>query len=156
MDWENFGCPTRMGRDWTLSKIQVAIDRSPHQSALEPEAIAHFELEVQDKVEKGQARVVLWDNIISNHSRQLKVLPVVAIPHKSRAYRSILDLSFALCLKDGGMIKSVKHTMEKWAPCREINQLGHSLKRILHMFMEANNDAKVLVAKWDIQAAQLP
>jgi hypothetical protein len=82
-DWENFGCLARMGCNWTLSKIQAAINRGPHQSALEPEAIAHFEVEVRDKVEKGQACVVLWDDIKSNHPRQLKVLPVAAIPHKS-------------------------------------------------------------------------
>jgi hypothetical protein len=76
-----------MGCNWTLSKIQAAIDCGPHQSALKPEAIAHFEVEVQDKVEKGQAHMVLCDNIKLNHPRQLKVLPVVVIPHKSQAYR---------------------------------------------------------------------
>jgi hypothetical protein len=85
-----------------------------------------FEVEVRDKVAKGQACVVLWDDIKSNHPRQLKVLPVAAIPHKSRAYRSILELSFALCLKDGGMIESVNDTTEKWAPRGAIDQLGHS------------------------------
>ncbi len=78
-DWENFGCPTWTGRDWNLSKIQAASDRGPHQSALEPEAIPHFEVEVRDKVAKGQARVVLWDSIKGNHPHQLKVLPVAAI-----------------------------------------------------------------------------
>jgi hypothetical protein len=58
-DWEKFGCPTKTGRDWTLNEIQAAIDRGPHKSALEPEAIAHFAEEVADKVKKGQARVVL-------------------------------------------------------------------------------------------------
>jgi hypothetical protein len=150
-DWENFGCPTRTGRDWTLSKIQAAIDRGPHQSTLEPEAIAHFEVEVRDKVEKGQAHVVLWDDIKSNHPRQLKVLPVAGIPHKSRAYRSILDLSFALRLEDRGMIESVNDTTEECAPRRAIDQLGHSLKQIFHAFVEADNNAKVLTEKWDIQ-----
>jgi hypothetical protein len=45
----------------------------------------------------------------------------------------------------------VNDTTEKWAPCRTIDQLGHSLKQIIHVFMEADNDAKVLMAKWDIQ-----
>jgi hypothetical protein len=36
-------------------------------------------VEVQDKVEKGQARVVLWEDIKSNHPCQLKVLPVAAV-----------------------------------------------------------------------------
>jgi hypothetical protein len=151
MDWENFGCPTRTGRDWTLSIIQAAIDRGPHQSALKPEAITHFEVEVQDKVKKGQAHVVLWDDIKSNHPCQLKVLPVAAIAHKTQADRSILDLLFALSLKDGGMIKLVNDTMEMWSPRGVIDQLGHSLKRIIHTFAEADNDAKVLMAKWDIQ-----
>ncbi len=108
-------------------------------------------MEVQDKVEKGQARMVLWDNIKSNHQRKLKVLLVAAIPHKSQAYRLILDLLFALRLKDRGMIKSVNNTMEKWAPRGAIDQLGHSLKWIIHVFAEANNNTKVLMAKWDIQ-----
>ncbi len=95
-DWEQFGCPTRTGRDWTLNKIQAAINRGPHKSALEPNAIAHFAEEVADKVAKGQAQVFLWDDVKTDHPRHLKVSPVAAIPHKSRAYRSILDLSFSL------------------------------------------------------------
>ena len=150
-DWEKFGCPTKTGRDWTLNEIQAAIDCGPHKSALEPEAIAHFAEEVADKVKKGQARVVLWDDIKHNHPRRLKVSPVAAIPHKSRAYRSILDLSFALRLEDGGCVQSVNDTTEKWAPRGAIDQLGHSLKRIIHAFAETKDDAVILMAKWDIQ-----
>ena len=150
-DWEKFGCPTQTGRNWTVEEIQAAIDRGPHKSALEPDAIAHFAEEVADKVAKGQARVVLWDDIKLNHPPQLKVSPVAAIPHKSRAYRSILDLSFALRLEDGGVVESVNDTTEKLAPRGAIDQLGHSLKRIIHAFTEANDDAVILMAKWDIQ-----
>jgi len=150
-DWEKIGCPTQTGRDWSLTEIQAAIDRGPHKSALEPDAIAHFAEEVADKVAKGQARVVLWDDIKDNHPRQLKVSPVAAIPHKSRAYRSILDLSFALRLEDGGIIESVNDTTDKLAPRGAIDQLGHSLKRIIHAFTEAENNMVILMAKWDIQ-----
>jgi hypothetical protein len=108
-------------------------------------------VEVRDKVAKGQACRVLWNDIKSNNPRQLKVLPVTLIPHKSWAYRSILDLLFALHLEDGGMIESLNDTTEKWAPRGAIDQLGHSLKQTIHAFAEANNDAKVLMAKWDIQ-----
>jgi hypothetical protein len=82
-DWENFKCPTRTGQDWTLIKIQVANDHGPHQSTLKPEAIAHFEVEVQDKVAKEPAHMVLWEDVKSNHPCQLKVSPVAVIPHKS-------------------------------------------------------------------------
>jgi hypothetical protein len=61
-DWAQFGCPTNMGRDWTLAEIQSAINQGPHKSALEPDALAHFAAGVWDKVKKGQARVVRWDN----------------------------------------------------------------------------------------------
>jgi hypothetical protein len=91
-EWETMGCPTCTGCDWTLAEIQAAIDRGPHRSALEPDALCHFTDKVQVKVAKGQARVVLWVDIKGNHPQQLKVSPVAAIPHKSRAYRLILDL----------------------------------------------------------------
>ena len=84
-DWEQFGCPTATGKDWTINEIRAAIDRGPHKSALEPDAIKHFAEEVADKVAKGQARVVLWDDIKHDHPRQLKISPVAAISHKSRA-----------------------------------------------------------------------
>jgi hypothetical protein len=112
-EWEQFGCPTRTGRDWMLKEIQAAIDCGPHQSALEPAAIDHFAEEVQDKVKKGQARMVLWDKIKGKHPCQLKVSLVVAIPHKSQAYCSILDLSFLLRLTDGMAIPSVNETTTK-------------------------------------------
>jgi hypothetical protein len=76
---------------------------------------------------------------------------VVVIPHKSQAYRSILDILFALGLEDGGVTELIKDTTERWAPRGVIDQLGHSLKWIIHAFAEADDDAKVLMAKWDIQ-----
>ena len=101
-DWENFGCPTKTGQEGTIGEIHAAINRGPHKSAIEPDAIANFvEKEVDDKVVKGQVRAVLWDDIKDNHPEQLQVSSVAAIPHKSRAYRSILDLSFVLRLEDG-------------------------------------------------------
>ena len=111
-DWEKFGCPTQTRHDLTLEEIQGAINRGPHKSVLEPDAIAHFTEEVADKVAKGQACVVLWDDIKDNHPLQLKVSPVAAIQHKLRAYRSILDLSFALWLEEGSVVESVNDTME--------------------------------------------
>lgn len=71
-DWEQFGCPTATGKDWTTAQMQAAIDRGPHKSALEPDALKHFAAEVADKVAKGQACVVLWDEIKHNHPKQLK------------------------------------------------------------------------------------
>ena len=131
--------------------MQAAIDRGPHQSAMEPNALEHFQLEVTEKVTNGQARVILWDDIKMNPPPQLKISPVATIPHKSRAYRSILDLSFSLRLEDGTNIPSVNATSTRLAPEGLIDQIGHSLKRVIHAFAKAGVDDKVFMAKWDIQ-----
>jgi hypothetical protein len=66
----------------------------PHQSALTPKAIAHFAKEADDKVQTNQACIVAWENIKDNPPRELKISPIVVILHKSKAFCSILDLSF--------------------------------------------------------------
>jgi hypothetical protein len=48
------------------------------------------------------------------------------------------------------MIESVNNITAEWAPRGAIDQLGHSLKRVIHTFAEVGDDAKILMAKWDI------
>ena len=81
----------------------------------------------------------------------MKVSPIAAIPHKSKEFRSILDLSFRLQLKNGGFLESVNDTTVKSAPKGALDQLGHALSRIIHAFAEAKEDAKIFMAKWDIK-----
>ncbi len=77
--------------------------------------------------------------------------PIAAIPHKSKDFRSILDLSFRLRLKNGGILNSVNDTTIKSAPEGALDQLGHALSRIIHAFAEAEDNAKIFMAKWDIK-----
>ena len=105
---------------------------------------------MKQKVKEGQARVVLWDDIKDDLHPEMKVSPIAAIPHKSRAYRAILDLSFVLGLTDGGRIAAVNETTTKTAPKGACDQLGNSLKRLIHAFATTEKDAKVFMAKWDI------
>ncbi len=79
--------------------MQAAVNRGPHWSALTDDAIAHFRNEVDEKVKSGQAKLVAWDSIKDDPPAELKISPIVAIPHKSKQFRSILDLSFNLRLK---------------------------------------------------------
>jgi hypothetical protein len=67
-------------------------------------------------VAKGQAILIPWDEIKNNPPPELKISPVAAIPHKSKAFRTILDLSYRIRLKNGGVINSVNDTTEKVAP----------------------------------------
>jgi hypothetical protein len=81
----------------------------------------------------------------------MKVLPIAAIPHKSKAFRSILDLSFSLRLRDGTKLPAVNDSTTKTAPSGAINQLGHLLQWVLHAFAEADKNNKIFMAKWDIK-----
>jgi hypothetical protein len=115
------------------------------------EAIAHFKAEVEEKVKMGQAKLVAWDSIKDNPPAELKISPIAVIPHKSKQFRSILDLSFHLRLKQGGILPLVNATTVKIAPKGAIDQLGHSLTRIIHAFAETEDDARIFMAKWDIK-----
>ena len=145
------GCPSNTGKPWTKQQIQEAIERGPHVSAMAPDAMAQLKEEVLDKVKQGQARLVEWDSIKDCPPEQLKISPIAMIPHKSRKYRAILDLSFKLRLKNGDLLPSVNEATTLEAPSGAIDQLGHSLQRVIHAFAEAEGDEKVFMAKFDIK-----
>jgi hypothetical protein len=113
--------------------------------------VAQLQGEVREKVANGQARVVLWDEIKGNPPPQLKISPVAMIPHKSRQFRAILDLSFPVKLEDGSVVPSVNDSTTKTAPRGAIDQIGHSLQRIIHAFATADENDKIFMAKWDIK-----
>jgi hypothetical protein len=150
-EWATFGCPTRTGNPWTKQEIWEAVKQGPHQSALMPEAIAHFAEEAAEKVHTNQTRIMAWDDIKDNPPRELKISPIAAIPHKSKAFCSILDLSFRVKLKNGGGLASVNNTMGKTAPKGAIDQIGDCLSQIIHAFAEADETAKIFMEKWDIK-----
>ena len=128
-----------------------AVERGPHRSAMSPQALAHFAEEIKEKLRTKQARLVAWDDIKDDPPPQLKISPIAAIPHKSKAFQSILDLSFRLRLKNGGVLSAVNDTTVKTAPKGAIYQLGDCLSRIIHAFAEVDDDAKIFMAKWDIK-----
>jgi hypothetical protein len=118
---------------------------------LDPEAIEQLRTEIEEKERSGQCKVVLWDEIKDNLPEQLKVSPLAMIPHKSRKFRAILDLSFRLRLKNGGVVPSVNEGTTLEAPAAAIDQMGHALSRIIHAFAEAGEDDKIFMAKFDIK-----
>ena len=132
--------------------MTMAVERGPHQSALDPEAMKYFEKEVLDKVAQGQARLVNWDDIKHDPPPQLKVSPIALIPHKSRMFRAILDLSYAIQLRTGEIaVPSVNSTSVKTAPAGAIDQMGHALTQLIHAYAQAPPDARIFAAKWDIK-----
>ena len=105
-----------------------AVALGPHQSSQYTKALAHFAVECAEKVRVGQAKLIRWDDIKDNPPPQLKISPIVAIPHKSNALRSILDLSLSLHLKNGGILESVNDSTLKMAPQGALDQLQHQFQ----------------------------
>ncbi len=95
-DYATYGCLAKTGKPWTKAEIWEAVEQGPHALVLLVEALEHFKQEAAKKVAMGQATIVEWDEIKDNPPTQTKVLPIAAIPHKSKAFESILDLSFSL------------------------------------------------------------
>ena len=95
-EYARIGCPITMGRDWTPAEMEVAAQRGPHVSSLEPDAIEQIQVEARDKEKQGFAKIYKCDDVIQNPPPNLKLSPLAMIPHKSRKYRAILDLLFEL------------------------------------------------------------
>ncbi len=79
-----------------MDKGEEAVEWGPHQLAKSPDALEHFAEEIKEKNQKNQAHLVAWNDIKDNPPAQLKISPIAAISHKSKACQSILDLSFHL------------------------------------------------------------
>jgi hypothetical protein len=80
------GCPSRTGKPWTRAKMQEAIDRGPHISALVPEMMAQLAEEIDEK-RIGQCRVFLWVDIKDNPPEQLKISPLAM----SKPFRVVVE-----------------------------------------------------------------
>ena len=101
------GCPVDCGRPWSQDEVEAAVKRGPHKSAREPGAAKQFRIEAQEKQRQGMCRIVKWRDIRENMPSELKVSPLAAVPHKSRKWRAILDLSFQVKVEvSGGWILS--------------------------------------------------
>jgi hypothetical protein len=127
-EYATYECPAKTGKEWTKAEIWEAIEWGPHVSALSVEALEHFQAEAHKKVATGQVTIIDWDMIKHDPPPQMKISPIAAIPHKSKAFRSILDLSFLLRLQDGTKLPADNDSTTKTAPSGAINQLGHALQ----------------------------
>jgi len=150
-DYAKRGCPVSVGRDWTLEELEAAVTRGPHSSALVPDAIAQIQLKAREKVAQGFAKIFLWEDLKRMLPHALKLSPLAMIPHKSRKYRAILDLSFKLML-NGYALPSVNEATERCAPEEALDQIGQVLPRIIAAMAEAPlEDGDIVLMKTDIK-----
>jgi hypothetical protein len=145
------GCPVDCGENWTTDHIVAALQRGPHISAHSKEAKRCLLFETEQKVKEGFAKTIRWGDIKENIPPNLKISPIAMIPHKSRKFRAILDLSFQLRLK-GKKQQSVNSGTNKQAPQKAMAGLGNALKRIIHEMGNNYNPAfPYKFAKCDIK-----
>ena len=116
-DYAQNGCPVDAGEDWTIEQIQDALERERHKSAYLDGAAAFLQRETTEKIKNGYARVVKWSDIKDNLPTNLKISLVAMVPHKSKDFRCILDLSFKMKKKDGSYWNSVNSATTKLAKC---------------------------------------
>ena len=43
------GCPLSVGGNWTLEELKATVEKGPHVSALEPDAIDQMQVEAREK-----------------------------------------------------------------------------------------------------------
>ena len=145
------GCPADCGPDWTKDHIEAAILKGPHSSAHDPAALKALHAETTDKVANGYAKVIRYGDIADKLPAKLKISPVAMIPHKSRAFRTILDLSFRLRHR-GKLMESVNSATVKQAPAEAMVQLGHCIQRLIATLADNFNPQKPFkFAKLDIK-----
>jgi hypothetical protein len=126
------GCPANVQDPFTLKELEAAIYRGAHPSACKPEAAAALLRETQEKVAKGYARLIPWEQIKANLPANIRISPIAAIPHKSRDFRMILDLSYMFNI-DGTLWPSVNMSSQpNEPPLNAMTQLGQVLPRLVH------------------------
>ena len=125
------GCPVDCGEQWSKQRIEAAIAKGAHASAEAPGAAEACRKEALERVADGSCRLVTWKDIENNIPPNLKVSPIAAVPHKSRIYRMILDLSYQIKV-NGKKLKSVNETSDKdLAPQHAMYELGNVIPRLI-------------------------
>jgi hypothetical protein len=152
------GCPVEVVSDWTLAQLDQAVAYGAHPSAQSLEAAKALRTESLEKVAQGFTKLIPWpalrSEIASGSKLHTKISPIAAIPHKSRLFRMILDLSHKGQRRLGTQPKlSVNElTADDAAPSRSMDQLGHTLGRIIYAVGDQpRSDGPLLFCKLDIK-----
>ena len=151
LKWATDGCPVDCGDPWSAKRIQAAIDKAAHPSAQSKAAATACRNEVLERVKDGCAKLIKWDDIKHNPPTNLKVSPLAAIPHKSREFRMILDLSYNIKV-NGIKLQSVNETSNKnLAPQHAMFELGNVILRIVWALATVDPNIPFLFTKVDLK-----
>ena len=146
------GCPVDTGPDWDQDQILTALKRGPHQSAYAKGAPEFLQQETTEKVAHNFAKLVKWSDIKNNLPTNFKLSPVAMVPHKSKLFRVILDLTFQLKKPDGTLWESVNSATTKHACQESMSQLGSVIRRLVATMADHYDPSKPFAfSKLDIK-----
>jgi hypothetical protein len=151
------GCPADIEADWTLEQLDQAVHYGAHPSAESLAAATALRAEALEKVGQGFARLIPWKqlraDIASGIKLHTKISPIAAIPHKSRLFRMILDLSHKGARRGQAPTPSVNSlTRTSTAPSQSMEQLGQSLGRVIYaVAIQPKAKGPILFCKLDIK-----
>ena len=152
LEFATSGPPTGIDVEHPLDVLEAAIARGAHPSAEQLEAASALREETLEKVAQGFARLIPWTDLRKCLPRKLKLSPIAAIPHKSRAYRMILDLSFAFTVNSTTWPSVNESTDRHAAPLQAMTQLGKVLPRLVYALATLPKEkGPVLMMKADIK-----
>jgi hypothetical protein len=135
-----------------MDMLEAAIEKGSHPSAMEPEAAGQLREETLEKVAQGYARLVTWAELKRDPPKNLKISPIAAIPHKSRGYRMILDLSHGVRLQGVTHPSVNEATNPTVAPAESMAELGNVLPRLIYAVATAPDaNGPILFSKLDIK-----
>ena len=132
LQYATSGCPATVTDPFPLEALEAAIKRGAHPSARAPKAAAALLKETQEKVGQGYARLIPWEELKQNLPKNIRISPIAAIPHKSRDFRMILDLSYMFTI-EGELWPSVNMSSHPPnPPLAAMAQMGQVLPRLVH------------------------
>ena len=142
------GCPEDCRDHLSKDQILTLFCCDPHPLAKSSKVITQLQANTKDKVKHHYDCVIKWKEIKDNLLPKLKINPVAMIPHKSKAFRCILNLSFNIKYK-GRILKSVNKATTKMVHHATMTQLGSALKQIVALV--ANTNSPFYFTKLDIK-----
>ena len=150
------GCPVDILDDWTLEQLDEAVKYGAHPSAETPEASQALRTEALEKVDQKFSKLISWKKlrklIVEGRKRHTKISPIAAIPHKSRLFRMILDLSSKGQRNNNSTTAVNDLTNEAAAPLNSMNNLGNTLGRVIYaVATQPTDQGPILFCKLDIK-----
>ena len=152
LDFATNGCPVNDGDNWSRQQLDDYLAYDNHASAKHPAAATAVRTEALAKVKDGSCFLVNWEDIKHNPPPNLKISPLAAIPHKSRDYRMILDLSFTMRTPTNTHHQPVNAIPAHPAvPTHSMAELGNVLRRIVWTLATTHDTRPFFFCKVDLK-----